>query len=200
MLVMPFAAAAMTRWMSPGIVSGVGLVTAAAGLLWLSRISPTAGGYAAVAPMLLIGFGAAMPWGLMDGLSVSVVPRERAGMATGIFSTTRVAGEGLALAIVGAALATLIQSGLTNVAPDALRSEAAQRLAAGDIGGAATLVPMISRDLLEQSYVGAFATLLDVLAAISVLSAVAAIAFLGSAEADRPERPIEAFAPERDSN
>ena len=44
------------------------------------------------------------PWGLMDGLSVSVVPKERAGMATGIFSTTRVAGEGIALAIVGAVL------------------------------------------------------------------------------------------------
>jgi hypothetical protein len=54
--------------------------------------------------MFLIGVGVSLPWGLMDGLAVSVVPKERAGMATGIFNTTRVAGEGIALAIVTALL------------------------------------------------------------------------------------------------
>jgi hypothetical protein len=41
--------------------------------------------------MLVIGFGAAIPWGLMDGLSVSVVPNERAG----IFNTSEIANEAL---------------------------------------------------------------------------------------------------------
>ena len=44
-------------------------------------------------PMLLIGIGNGLPWGLMDALSVSVVPKERAGMAAGIFTTMRVAGK-----------------------------------------------------------------------------------------------------------
>jgi len=42
-----------------------------------------------VLPMLVIGCGTGLPWGLIDGRSVSVVPKERAGMATGIFSPTR---------------------------------------------------------------------------------------------------------------
>lgn len=58
--------------------------------------------------MLLIGFGAGLLWGLMGGLSIGVVPTDRADMATGIFSTTRVTGEGIALATVGAGLAALI--------------------------------------------------------------------------------------------
>jgi len=35
-----------------------------------------------ILPMLLIGNG--LPWRLIDALSVSVVPKERAGMASGI--------------------------------------------------------------------------------------------------------------------
>jgi len=41
--------------------------------------------------------------GLMDGLSVTVVPKERAGMASGIFNSTKVAREGVALAVMTAA-------------------------------------------------------------------------------------------------
>ncbi|MGM3304349.1 hypothetical protein ACS26S_27150, partial [Bacillus cereus group sp. BC12] len=89
---------------------GLGLLIAAAGLVWLGIALRGGAGAAAIAPMVTIGIGAGMPWGLMDGLSVSVVPKERAGMATGIFSTTRVAGEGIALAIVGAVLAGLART------------------------------------------------------------------------------------------
>lgn len=48
----------------------------------------------------------------MDGLSVSVVPKERAGMAAGIFNTVRVAGEGIALAVVAAVLTSLLNTDL----------------------------------------------------------------------------------------
>ncbi|CAB3773637.1 hypothetical protein LMG29542_07354 [Paraburkholderia humisilvae] len=105
MLVVPLAAATLTRWMSAGAISGIGLLIAAAGLYWLMTALSHGASHAVIAPLLTIGFGAAMPWGLMDGLSVSVVPKERAGMATGIFSTTRVAGECIALATVSAIMA-----------------------------------------------------------------------------------------------
>jgi hypothetical protein len=45
-----------------------------------------------------------MPTEHLDGLSVSVVPKDRSGMASGIFNTSKVAIEGIALAIVTAAL------------------------------------------------------------------------------------------------
>jgi MFS family permease len=86
------------------------------------------------APLLLIGLGIGLPWGLMDGLAVAVVPRERAGMATGIFSTVRVAGEGIALAVVGAALAALLARELTAIWPSMQHGSAvAQMLVTGNM-------------------------------------------------------------------
>jgi hypothetical protein len=122
----------------------------------------------------------------MDGLSVSVVPKERAGMATGIFSTTRVAGEGIALAIVGAVLAALAQAGLAHAAgaagaadaPDATL-RAAARLATGDLAGAAAALPGVGRAALIASYTHAFDRLLMGLAVVTVLCAVVVFGFLG---------------------
>ena len=95
MLVVPFLAAMLTRWLSAGVISGMGLLVAAAGLFWLLRLTETGSVYAVILPLLVIGVGTGLPWGLMDGLSVRVVPKERAGIATGIFGTARVAGEGI---------------------------------------------------------------------------------------------------------
>jgi hypothetical protein len=148
--------------------------------------------------MGVIGIGTGLPWGLMDGLSVSVVPKERAGMATGIFSTTRVAGEGLALAMVSAALAGIVAARLTPVvaalaplapghklmaagsgAPRTAIDLAAQRLATGDLSGASALLPGVSLAMLRQHYADAFHLLTYGLAAITVLAALATLRYLG---------------------
>ncbi|QJW99593.1 MFS transporter [Frigoriglobus tundricola] len=185
MLVVPLLAAVLSRWLSAGVLSGIGLLIAAAGLLWLGRGTEMSTGRAVVFPLLLIGFGTGLPWGLMDGLSVSVVPRDRAGMATGIFSTTRVAGEGIALAVVSAVLAALAHSGLRDllvqVAPGSALdpSEAAQVLASGDLERSAGLLPEVNRSLLLQCHADAFQKLLYVLTGITVVSALVVFAFLG---------------------
>jgi hypothetical protein len=151
----------------------------------LSEVELGASGHALVIPMLLIGLGASMPWGLMDGLSVSVVPKERAGMATGIFNTTRVAGEGVALAIVSAILAALSQATLRGLLPNAGTTMSAritataERISTGDLGHAATLLPEIGRSVLSQSYADAFRDLLYILTAITIIAAVAVVGFLG---------------------
>ncbi|RQS98837.1 MFS transporter [Burkholderia contaminans] len=183
MLIVPFIAATLTRWLSAGVISGLGLLIAAAGLVWLGIALRGGAGAAAIAPMVTIGVGAGMPWGLMDGLSVSVVPKERAGMATGIFSTTRVAGEGIALAIVGAVLAGFARTGLTQAAgavgtPDATL-RAAARLATGDLAGAAVALPGVGHAALLASYTHAFDRLLIGLAVVTVLCAGVVFAFLG---------------------
>ncbi|MGU7769518.1 MFS transporter [Burkholderia sp. MR1-5-21] len=187
MLVVPLVAATLTRWLSAGVISGLGLVVAAAGLVWLDVALRGGAGPAAIAPMLAIGVGAGMPWGLMDGLSVSVVPKERAGMATGIFSTTRVAGEGIALAIAGAVLAALAQAGLRaasapGATPDALAGAAA-RLATGDLSGAQAVLPHAARAVLLATYSHAFDDLLIGLAVITLLCAAVVFVFLGGRQA-----------------
>lgn len=99
MLVVPTLAATLTRWRSAGILCSAGLLIASLGLFLLSHTGAGHANHAVVRPMLIIGIGTGLPWGLMDDLSMSVVPKARAGMAAGILSTTRVAGEGITLAI-----------------------------------------------------------------------------------------------------
>ena len=197
MLFVPLTAAALTRWMSAGVISAMGLAIAAIGLLWFSNMKPDATSVAMAVPMFVIGAGAGLPWGLMDGLSVSVVPKERAGMATGIFSTMRVSGEGLTLAAAGAILAVLTHGQLSNalgaraVMPSGVLAEAAQRVATGDLRHAAALLPTIGQPVLTHAYDSAFRALLHMLAAATLVSALVILAFLGrtpSSEADSSDR------------
>lgn len=118
MLIVPLLAGRLAKWISPGLLSAVGFVLSAAGALLLMRMSPETGIGPMVLPMLLIGIGSGLPWGLMDALAISVVPTERAGMAAGIFGTMRVAGESIAIAIIGAALIGLTAYGLTTGAAE----------------------------------------------------------------------------------
>ncbi len=115
-------------------------------------------------------------------------------MATGIFSTTRVAGEGIALAIVTALLAGLAQHRLARLTADGSPAmtqriaEAAQRLTTGDLASAAASLPQISRHELALSYTHAFTSLLHVLIVITLLSACASFAFLSRTGARDNER------------
>jgi MFS family permease len=209
MLAVPFLAALLSRWISAGVVSGIGLLIAAAGLLWLGRVSGRTTGDAVVFPLLLIGCGTGLPWGLMDGLSVSVVPTERAGMATGIFSTTRVAGEGIALAVVSAILAALahtrLRDHLAQVAPGSSRdlTEAAHSLATGNLDRTTRLLPEVNRLSMIEIYDNNFDHLLYVLFAITAASAFVVVAFLGRSGSNKIACESEALVadsfPQRDS-
>ncbi len=181
MLIVPTLAAALTHWFSAGTISATGLLIAAVGLFWLSQTSPIDAGYNLIVPLFLIGLGTGMPWGLMDGLSVSVVPKERAGMAAGIFNTMRVAGEAIALVIVSAILSALIQTNLQSLAndysPESI-SHLAQNLAIGNTQYATIMLPTIHTDFLVQSYNIAFQYLLYILITITILSALIIFCFL----------------------
>ncbi|WP_199084565.1 MFS transporter [Bosea sp. ASV33] len=188
LLALPFAAGLLTRWFASATICGVGLLICAVGLFWLSCVPLGGQSMDIVLPMALIGIGISLPWGLMDGLAVSVVPKERAGMATGIFSTTRVAGEGVALAVVSAVLSALTAGHLAAGAAAAHAGPAAQLLITGDIE-AATALPLMSRAALLQSYGDAFATLLLILCAITILTAIVVFAFLGR-RAEQGTEPV----------
>ncbi|KAA1178117.1 MFS transporter [Rhizobium tropici] len=181
LLILPIAAGFLTRWFSPATICGTGLVISATGLFWLSHFTAGSSAPSAlIAPLLTIGIGISLPWGLMDGLAVSVVPKERAGMATGIFSTTRVAGEGVALAVVSAVLSALIQSKLGTPAAEHA-SAAAQQLVTGNLAAAASNMPAIGHEALIQGYGHAFSTLLWLLTAITAITAIVVFSFLGRA-------------------
>ncbi|MGG1945996.1 MFS transporter [Trinickia sp. NRRL B-1857] len=193
MLVVPLIAARLARTIAPGIIAGVGLLLCACGHLWLAQCAPGQPVGNMLMAMLVIGTGVGLPWGLMDALAVSVVPKERAGMAAGIFNTTRVAGEGIALAVVGALLASLTESSLRGAsllgAGGAALEHAANRLAMGDVPAAAAWIRGARSSDLIHLYGMAFHSLLYVLAAITVLSALLVFGFLSrTAEHEDQER------------
>ncbi|HVJ40434.1 MAG TPA: MFS transporter [Dongiaceae bacterium] len=176
LLILPVIAGYLTRWFTPSTICGLGLAISACGLFWLSHGTTGTSHAALVGPMLTIGIGISLPWGLMDGLAVSVVPTERAGMAAGIFATTRVAGEGVALAIVTVILSALTRSSLGPAHMDS--AAAAQRLATGDLAGAQALLPDMARDLLVRGYTDGFNTLLWLLTAVTSVTALVVLLFL----------------------
>jgi MFS family permease len=190
MLVVPAMAASLAHRVSAGVLSGCGLLLAAVGLLYMSRIPPGQSGWVWAVPMLLVGIGTGAPWGLMDGLSVSVVPRERAGMATGIFSTTRVAGECIGLALMSAVLVGLLQWRLHAHLPqadEALVNATARQMSTGNRLLAMGAWPDATHAMLMAAYGEAFRWVMYVLAAITVVFALVVFGFLGSVRQEMHE-------------
>ena len=190
LLILPLLAGSLTRWLSPATLCGLGLLVASAGVFWLGQV-PIGAGIAAIAPALLvIGIGISFPWGLMDGLAVSVVPKERAGMAAGIFGTVRVAGEGIALALVTALLTGLAQSQVSDLIPQPAGASAiALRLATGDLNGASALAPQVPLPILLAGYGHAFSALMICLAAVTLATAVVVFLSLRQPATDRGSAP-----------
>ena len=182
LIVLPVAAGMLTHRFRPATICGAGLLVSAAGLLWLAQTPVGAPPLATALPMLLVGIGISLPWGLMDGLAVSVVPTERAGMASGLFSTVRVAGEGVALAVVGAVLSMLIAHRIDAAGLAGPASLASQRLSGGDLAGALGLMPGLPPGTLVALYGAALSRLLELLAGITAVTALVVFLMLGRSD------------------
>ncbi|TCW78805.1 MFS transporter [Burkholderia sp. SRS-46] len=188
LLLVPFIAGNLARWISVGLLSGIGLVIAAAGLALLGYSISGDIRSGRLLAMVVIGTGIGLPWGVMDGLAVSVVPKERAGMAAGIFNAVRLAGDGMAIAAVGAILSARICSRLTASSgsgafgrvPAGDLMAASNRLAMSDLKNALTHLPMMGRPLLLHAYETAFRFQLFVLAAAAAATAILVFVLLGS--------------------
>ncbi|MDC9613704.1 MFS transporter [Xenorhabdus khoisanae] len=178
MLFVPFLAALLTRWISSPILSCMGLLCAAVGLAWLANMPVGTEPTKLMLPLLLIGVGTGFPWGLMDDLSIRVVPIERAGMATGIFTTMRACGEAICVAGALAMLNFLLHMELRQVSqqPSNVISIAANNLATGNFEGAKGLFANLSGQELITIYSGAFSILTYTLMGITLLAV--AICFL----------------------
>ncbi|ARU94517.1 MFS transporter [Tatumella citrea] len=191
LLVVPFIAASLTRWLSPAVLSAAGLLITAGGLSYAGSILASGTDSGLALAMLTIGTGIGLPWGLMDALAVSVVSPERAGMATGIFNCVRVSADGIAIAIVGVLLASLLNhsldASLPTVDPQIVQT-AANHLALGELTSATSLLPANST-LLASLYLTRLSTVMYVLSAGSVLTAVIIFLLLGQRNNRPPASP-----------
>ncbi|PZU64137.1 MFS transporter [Sphingobium sp.] len=179
MLIVPFLSGTLAKYISPAVLCSGGLTLAAIGAFLLSGISPESSTLSIAVAMAIIGIGNGIPWGLMDGLAMSVVPNERAGMAAGIFGTMRVVGEAVAIAIMGATLIGLTTAFLGNLPPTTTAltsSDLANAIASGNVNRALGDMPSDEHaqlfQLAAESYAGALQIVFLAIAILAFASAV----------------------------
>ena len=97
-LFVPILAGRLAARIPVRIMLTAGLVLIGLGALWMSGIKSDP--RALAIGLGITGIGTGITFGLMDNLAVSVVPADRSGMAAGIFSTMRIAGEMIAIALM----------------------------------------------------------------------------------------------------
>lgn len=106
-VLLPTAGAALARrlptvWFVAGAVASSG-----AGAFLLMTMNSSSGVLGLLAPLVLVGAGTGLTMGLLDGLAIGSVGPEHSGTAAGMFSTARLATETVAIAVVGAVLASI---------------------------------------------------------------------------------------------
>ncbi|MEN4825874.1 MFS transporter [Pseudomonas sp. P39-UII1] len=172
MLMVPFLSAMLARHLAAANLCCTGLLLAGLGLIWLASVEVGSDWLAFCWPMLLIGVGSAIPWGLMDDLSIKVVSVERAGMATGIFTTMRACGEAICVAAALSVLNSLMQGQLAGALPGENAARVAAELATGNFAAAQSSAQPLSPAGLMSLYSQAFKALCYGLAALTLSAAL----------------------------
>ncbi|WP_424643146.1 MFS transporter [Embleya sp. AB8] len=105
-LVTPLLAGRLVRWgLSARTVFGLSLVCLTTGVAWLAAVVQPGVGTATLAgPLILLGAGVGLNFGLVDGAVLTVVAPEATGTAAGFLNTIRLGSEAIAIAAAGAAL------------------------------------------------------------------------------------------------
>lgn len=195
-LAVPMVAAWLShRLLSTRAILALSLLFMAVGTAWLATVlGPGTSAVAVALPLVVVGIGMGLNAGIIDGVAISSVPAERAGMAAGMFNTMRLAGEAVAIAIMGALLVTLTQVRLRGDAfpgADAVADQVVQ----GDLGAAAGMVDPARQEaftaFLAEGYTGAFRSVLWLIAAICVIGALVMVVLLKDRERTAHQEPVE---------
>ncbi|WP_170275825.1 MFS transporter [Paraburkholderia megapolitana] len=193
LLFIPFVAASMTRYVPVGVLAGVGMLISVIGMFFLMHVPIGDHGMAMRINLAVIGFGVAIPWGLMDNLAVSVVPKEKAGMAIGIFGALRVSFDTTAIAIVGSLLAFFIARNLGAIPgldPQAVAVASAQ-LSAGAVPKALSQLPSVTHAQWLDAYDLAFRHLLIALMTLTSAATLLVFGLLGRVSLNHDESNAE---------
>ncbi|MEV0805282.1 MFS transporter [Micromonospora sp. NPDC050200] len=105
-LVLPLLSGAMTRLVPAPAVIVTSVAVVAVGAAWATVLAPDSGPAALAGPLLTIGVGVGLSIGLLDALAIGSVAPHRAATGAGMINTARLASETVAIAVVGAVLAS----------------------------------------------------------------------------------------------
>jgi hypothetical protein len=110
----------------------VALLFVAGGNALLTVLHPQISALGLAPPLVLIGTGMGLSFGITDGQAMGVIEPQKVGMAAGFLNTLRGGAEALVIAVFGAALTSIVAARTGS-------SEAAAQVTAGDVGGSGAL-------------------------------------------------------------
>jgi len=178
------------------LTAGLSLVTV--GLVALGIAVPFFSYTDLIVGLLVAGTGAGILNGEVVKVGMTVIPPERAGMASGVSGTVRFTGIVIGFAALGAVLTarirTMLRIGLAKIgqAADATHSHMMQRVVAGDLSGAVSAAPPAVRNALHSlvlaSFGTGFQTLLFTAALFAAVSALLTWALVRREETEAVER------------
>jgi MFS family permease len=163
----------LADWLHPRWVVGVGMLCWVVSLGWLAAaMVPGAPIPAIVLPILVLGIGNAFVWGPLAATASRNLPERLAGVASGVFTTTRQIGAVLGSAGVGVLLAGQLARDLGEVGVPAGQEVAVTGLPA----------------TAHAAFSAATATTMLLPAAVLVVGLVAALCFAGPLRPSPVER------------
>ena len=169
----------------PLIVTGLLIVSAS--MLWQSQVDVDTGYTYLLPAFVAMGFGIALVMSPMSTAAMNAVDPSKAGVASGTLSMSRMVGGTFGVAAIGALVAALGRSKLSELLP-ALPAAQRERLVdalGGGGGGEAAHSPVA--DAMREAFVHALHYGLLLSAAVALLGAVAAVGLLGG----KPEHPAD---------
>ncbi|WP_460045096.1 MFS transporter [Pseudomonas sp. S2_H01] len=174
----------------------LGLATIGVGLLWLGAHALSFDYTSMVAGLLIAGIGAGILNGETAKVSMSVIPPERAGMASGISGTVRFTGIVVGFAALGAILFSRVSATLASGLPaDSAIDPVSltRRIAAGDLSGGplASSSGIDLQALALHSFGSGYQAILWVGAGIALIAALLAWLLVRSADTAPTPRHIE---------
>lgn len=142
------------------------LLLVAGGNAWLTVLHPGIGVSELIGPLLSVGIGLGISFGITDAQAMNQVDPARLGMAAGFLNTIRNAGEALVIAVFGTALIALIQARVGS-------AELANDVAAGELTGG-------DHAVLAEQFTDAWRVALWIVAGICLIAAVVVHTLLGT--------------------
>lgn len=193
LLICPIIGGKLSARMSSRAILSFGLGLVALGNAVTAGVVMTGLAYwASAIGMFITGSGAGLLNSETAKAQISAVPPARAGMASGIASTTRFVGINFGLAGLGAVLAAVSESTLHRLAAPLVTSQPIDwralnlRIVGGDARGALSLLPVDLRAAIEHavhaSVAAGFSAALAAGSVIAVLSAALCWRLIRSAE------------------
>ena len=177
----------------------LGLALVFAGLAWMGLVAPSLDRRSILAGMLLTGMGAGMLNGETTKVGMTVIPAERAGMASGVSGTVRFTGVVIGFAALGVVLFSRISSAITAALPalgESDRLAFIRDVASGNLSGIAAASPPSAglRALALSSFGEGYQALLLAAAGLTGLAAVAVWLLVRAADTRPIARPTRRTA------